>query len=224
MRGREALDVRNTVDRAPVDDPVDEDAGDSVVEDEPAGEEFEQQHGSGRQPSRVRAFLRRFRPAVVLAVVAIVVVLAGALFLVRASQLRDTPAASNDALVDTSATSQVIGDVTDGLQRVFSYSYQDTSATGDAARQVLAGKARGQYEKLFSQVTKHAAEQKLVLKTTVVEAGVTTLQGDDATVLAFLDQHATRGDTGKSSASAAQLAVTAHHTNGHWLITGITAK
>lgn len=193
-----------------------------AVEPEEAPEETTGE--TPHEPGRIAGAVRRHRLGAVSLVVAAVLALAGALFLVRAAQLRGVDAAGNSALVDDKATRQVIAEVSDGLGKVFSYSYTDTDATSRAADAVLFGKAKAQYEKLFSQVTAHAADQKLTLKTTVVEAGVRKLSGDDATVLAFLDQHATRADTGSSSASAAQLLVTAHRSGGHWHITSISNK
>jgi Mce-associated membrane protein len=159
-----------------------------------------------------------------LIVLAVLLAVVGTLFQVRAAQVRAGSAAGNQALVDTGRTTQVVGDVSDALNRIFSYSYDDTTVTQQAARQVLTGAAAGQYETLFAQVRAHAAAQRLTLTTRVVSAGVTSLEGDKAQLLVFLDQIATRNDTGQGSASAAQLAISAQRQGTHWLITDIQSR
>jgi Mce-associated membrane protein len=159
-----------------------------------------------------------------LIVLAVLLAVVGTFFQVRAAQARAGSAAGNQALVDTGRTTQVVGDVSDALNRIFSYSYDDTTVTQQAARQVLTGAAAGQYETLFAQVRAHAAAQRLTLTTRVVSAGVTSLEGDKAQLLVFLDQIATRNDTGQGSASAAQLAISAQRQGTHWLITDIQSR
>ena len=62
-----------------------------------------------------------FRPlAVVLVAVAVVASGLGGWFLLRADALRDAPAASNTALVDTGRTAEVSAAVTTALNRIFS--------------------------------------------------------------------------------------------------------
>lgn len=160
-------------------------------------------------------------PAVV--AVVLVLVLGGAGLLFRAAQLDDSAAASNRALTDTEATTQVSGDVSSALSKVFSYAPTNTGATRQAARELLAGKAARQYGELFGQVEKRAAEQKLTLTTHVVRAGVTRLTDRSAHLLVFLDQVAER--KGKAPATAAaQLSVTAELHDGRWQIVGITSR
>jgi Mce-associated membrane protein len=173
---------------------------------------------------RLRAGLGLLRTPAVLLVVAVLLVLLGGWWQWRAAALRGAPEVTNRALVDTAATTQVLGDVSDDLNRVFSYSYTDTASTEQAASQVLAGAAAGQYRTLFAQVENSAAAQQLTVTTRTVAAGVTSLSGDDADLVVFLDQSAKRGDTGATSTSAAELAVTAHRTAGHWQITGLQAR
>jgi Mce-associated membrane protein len=174
--------------------------------------------------SAVRRLLRAAGRPLTLVVLAVVLVVAGVVGQVRAAQVRADSAAGNQALVDTGQTTQVVGDVSDALNRIFSYAYDNTTVTEQAARQVLTGAAAQQYDTLFAQVKAHAAEQRLTLTTRVVSAGVTRLAADRAQLLVFLDQTATRGGTGHGSASAAQLAITAQRQGNHWLITDIQSR
>jgi Mce-associated membrane protein len=77
---------------------------------------------------------------------------------------------------------------------------------------------------LFSQVRRSASAQQLKLTTRVVSIGVTQLDDAHAQLLVFLDQSATRGDTGQTSTSAAQLSISARLIAGHWMIDNIHAR
>jgi len=161
-----------------------------------------------------------------LALIAAVVVFVGlgAWFTVEAQSLRSSAATGNQALVDTGATAEVNSAVTLSLNRIFSYSYDKTEVTEQAAAKVLRGKALDTYHELFAQVRQMAPQQKLVLSTRVVSSAVQSLTGDHATLLVFLDQSATRADTGSSSVAASQLSVTAQRQDGTWVITGLVPR
>jgi Mce-associated membrane protein len=155
---------------------------------------------------------------------AIILTALGVWFRLEAAGLYDDPAVGNQALVDPAATSKVVEDVDAALGKVFSYRYDNTAATEQAAEQTLAGNARGQYNDLFAQVKQQAPAQKLLLTTKVVDSGVTMLQGEHAQLLVFLDQSATRGDTNRSSLAAAELTVTAQRQGDHWVITDLRTR
>lgn len=160
----------------------------------------------------------------VAAVAVIVALLAGAGgLLYAAQQLKDPAASGNHALTDTAATDQVIGDVSSALTRIFAYTPEDTQSTAQAARDVLAGPAASQYQKLFAQIRDQVATQQLTLTTRVVRAGVVTLTGHRARLLVFLDQTAQRAGAAATSA-AAQLSVTAEYHGGHWRIIELKAR
>ena len=154
----------------------------------------------------------------------IALVALGVWFRLEATSLWDDPAVANRALVDPAQTSKVVGDVDAALGKVFSYRYDDTAATEQAAKQTLAGNALGQYDDLFAQVRSQAPAQKLMLSTKVVDGGVTMLQGDHAQLLVFLDQSATRGDNDQSSLAAAELTVTAQRQGDRWVITDLRTR
>jgi Mce-associated membrane protein len=121
------------------------------------------------------------------------------------------------------ATTEVVGDVSTALARVFSYAPDDVAATEQAAGRELAGRALDEYRRLFAQVRQQAPAQRVTLATRVVRAGVVSLTGDDARLLVFLDQTATRTGEPDGTPAAAQLMVTAHRDRGHWTITGLTS-
>ncbi|WP_054047777.1 hypothetical protein [Alloactinosynnema sp. L-07] len=164
---------------------------------------------SGVAPSR-RAFA-------VLVGISVALVATGVIALVAAGRVGP----DNSALVDVDTTSQVGQEIDAGLEQIFSYRFDDTKTTENAAADLLVGDAKAQYEKLFDQVRRHSGEQKLSLRSRVAISGVTMLSGDRAQLLVFIDQSATRGDTDVSSSGAAQLSVQAQRVDDRWRITGL---
>jgi len=136
--------------------------------------------------------------------------------------LNQSPPMANTALVDTAATTQVEAQVKSAIENSFSYDYTDTARTEKAARSVLVGDAMREYEQLFTKVRTQAADQQLVLVSTVRAIAVRELTQVDATLLVFVDQQAVRtGDNGNTSTSA-QLGVVAHWSGTAWQVTGLT--
>jgi Mce-associated membrane protein len=160
----------------------------------------------------------------VLAVVALLLAGFGAWFTLESDSIRSSGASQNQALVVTGATAEVNSSITLALNRIFSYSYDKTEVTEQAAANVLRGKALATYNQLFAQVRQMAPRQKLVLSTRVVNSAVQSLNADHAQLLVFLDQSATRTDTNTTSAAASQLSVTAERQNGTWVITDLAPR
>lgn len=131
---------------------------------------------------------RRRWPRALGALLTVVLIATGGVLYAEGRQLRDTPATANLALTDAEATTRVTGDVSSALSKVFTYAPGSTATTRAAAKEVLAGQALQQYARLFGQVERQAADQKLTLTTEVVRAGVTRLTDDSAHLLVFLDQ------------------------------------
>ncbi|MEC3973726.1 hypothetical protein [Amycolatopsis sp. H20-H5] len=190
-------------------------------EPEEAVEETETPEAAGEPPARGRWKTRL--PALLVAG-AVVLAGAGAWFTVAASSAASTPASANRALTDVGGTAEVTSAVTLALNKVFSYSYDKTGVTEKAADAVLRGKALDTYHQLFAQVQEKAPQQKLVLTTRVVTSAVQELDGDNARLLVFLDQSATRVDNNSTSTAAAQLSVTAERRSGGWLITDLIPR
>lgn len=199
----------------------DESSGDRAVEAGTADDRGER--AAAKRPRW--AWARGIRgPLALPLVLTLVLALVGGALTVRTAQLRDDPVSGNRALVDTAANTQVIGDVSNALTKIFSYSYTDTAATEQAARDVLAGAAYSQYEALFSQVMREAPVQGLTVTTRVIRTGVVRLSGDTAQLLVFLDQLVTRRGDRSGTTAAAQLSVTAQLRDGHWRITDIQSR
>jgi Mce-associated membrane protein len=160
----------------------------------------------------------------VLIAVSVLLAAAGVVCTVAARSAAGDPAAANHALTDVGATADVTSAVTLALNKIFSYSYDKTDVTGQAAQDVLRGDARTTYDRLFAQVKEKAPAQKLVLTTRVTSSAVQEIRDGHARLLVFLDQFATRADTNSSSSAAAQLSVTAEREGNTWKITGLTPR
>ena len=160
--------------------------------------------------------MKRIAVPVALFVLAAALVVTGTLLLVNP---RSKGAPDNDAVIDRTRTTQVIGQVSTALNSVLSYSYSDPDTNAAAAKKWLAGDAVGQYKVLFTQLQQRAPGQKLTFVAKVVTAGVTKLAGDSAQLLVFLDQKSTRASDGQSTVAAAQVQISASLQGGTWRIT-----
>lgn len=180
-------------------------------EPEPAAESAEPAATSSRGPSSwlVNA---GFAGAVVLACLAV---------WFGVEVYANSTATQNEALVDQAATSEVNGQMSDAVSKIFSYDFADTAKTEQAAKNVLTGDAIKQYDQLFATVKQQAPLQKLVVTTTVKASSVLRLEGDRAQVLLFVDQNATRTDNGGNQVGPAQVVVTAEKQGDQWKISNI---
>jgi Mce-associated membrane protein len=138
----------------------------------------------------------------------------------EAAALRDTPAARNAALTDIARTSEVKGQVTKAVNELFSYDYAAAAPADRAVRTHLTGKAVEQHRTMLAPVRSRAAQQKLVLTTTVTHSGVELIDGDRARVLVYADQRNTRTAAKKAETTygAAMFAVEAVRKDGAWRI------
>ncbi|HEX6341129.1 hypothetical protein [Umezawaea sp.] len=166
--------------------------------------------------------MRRASTLGVLAAVVVASAVASLWFGLAADRLRQSPWATNTALVDASATRAVVDEVGAAVRSVFSYDHGNTDATERSARQVLAGEAVEQYTALFGEVRQRAVEQQVVFTTAVRSIGVVELVGDRARLLVFVDQQTLRSADNEHSSRAGQLDVRAERLGGRWRITAIT--
>ncbi|MGW4109288.1 hypothetical protein ACWEFJ_00225 [Actinosynnema sp. NPDC004786] len=126
--------------------------------------------------------------------------------------------AYNQALVDSAGTTEVAGQAREAVEKAFSYNFADVAATEKAANELLVGKAQCQYNAIFGPVRALAPEQKLVVTVKAVSSGVTSLDGDRATVLLFLDQVTTRTTDNQSGGGIAMMRVGARKVDGRWKV------
>jgi Mce-associated membrane protein len=154
-------------------------------------------------------------------VLTVLLLAASAIAFRQADVARDKDNVANHAVVDAVATTEVQSAVSSALVRVFSYDYADPGPTEQAADDLLDGKAREQYDLLFTALQEKAPGQQLVLTAQVQVAAVKELTDRSATLLVFLDQASQRATDKESSVSAAQLSVRATKSGDTWKVTGI---
>ncbi|GAA3988218.1 hypothetical protein GCM10022247_03310 [Allokutzneria multivorans] len=142
------------------------------------------------------------------------------------ADLRRTPVgwkASAVAPVPISAeqviTHEGVEHVVEAMATLFSYRFDDTT---DRTRDLLHGKAIEQHHRMFDAIRRQGAEQRIVLASKVVRAGIRVREGDRAVLLVFLDQALERG--GQTSVAAAQLTVTTERVDGRWRVTDLQPR
>lgn len=162
---------------------------------------------------------------VALVIVLVIATVLAAWFRGEVVQLRESGAASNEALVDVGATAQAAGQVSDALETVFSYDFARLDESEQAAREVITGEFVADFEEQFEQVRDLAPDQQAVVTATVQDIAVKVLQDDRAVLLAFLDQQTTRGaDLRQAAAAAGRLTVTAELVDGRWKIAAVEPR
>ncbi|MEV4144474.1 hypothetical protein AB0J40_12445 [Amycolatopsis sp. NPDC049691] len=190
------------------------DTGSAVAVDEIDGEPTVEEPLDTAPPRRSKLVTKLVASLVVL------VVCAGATawFTWKTNTALSTSPLSNTALSDAAGSTEVIGQATQAVEQVFSYTYTDLPKTERAMNSWLTGRAVEQYQALYGQLKTQAAQQKLTLQTTVRTIGVVSLQGDRAELLAFLDQRAVREGTATPSTGGGQLKIVAERAGGTWKV------
>ncbi|MEV5539337.1 hypothetical protein AB0L13_20965 [Saccharopolyspora shandongensis] len=184
-----------------------------------------QQAWPGAQPGAAASGKKSLTGLVWTVWILAILFIGAAVFLgVKAFDARYSGAGANQALVSAGATSEVNGQISDAVEKVFSYDFNDTAKTETAARDLLVGSAVQKYDELFKVVREQAPQQQLIVTTTVKSSAVTMLQGDRAELLLFVDQHAMRANTGESNVGPAQISVSAEKQGEKWKITQITLR
>lgn len=220
-------DAEAVADSAPAEAPeaaTDRDsdtAADSERDDSTDSESDSDEAAESQAPSR--SGLRRWLLPVMAACTVVFAVLA-VWFQYEVHSLNNDGPAANQALADNAATSEVNGQVSDAVEKLFSYDFADTAKTEKAAKNLLIDGATEEYNQLFSTVKEQAPQQKLVVTTTVKSSGVTNLQDDRAEVLLFVDQKAVRTDNGNENVAPAQISVGAVKQGDQWKINKITQR
>jgi Mce-associated membrane protein len=131
---------------------------------------------------------------------------------------------ANQAFVDSAATAELVGQVTNAMTTVYSYDYNTLPANEAAANGVITGKFATEFPRVFGPVKQLAPQEQAVLKSTVPAAGVIMLQGDRARLLMMVDQVGTRGAAKEPTGATARLVVDAQKVDGRWKIAEVTPE
>jgi Mce-associated membrane protein len=165
--------------------------------------------------------VRRLRAATVVLLVAAVAALVAAAVSASSSAERATPADGNLALVDETATQEVVDAVEQGFAQVFVYDFRDPDIAEKPAAAFLTGEASAQYQKLYDALAAAGPRQKLIHRSTVSEIGVQRLTDTSAELLVFLEQETVRTTDGKINRAPAQIRAEAVRTGDAWRVSSI---
>jgi Mce-associated membrane protein len=207
------------------DPPVDDGFTVDDMRAQPAGKR--QQRGQRAEAHPVARRPRKPIPVPVLAAALALAVGLALFFGIADAQLRGTPAAQNTALVDIGTTAQVSQQVDDALKAIYSFDYTRLDQNEAAARAVITPGFAAQFNQLFDQVRQLAPQQQAVVTATVNLSAVKSINGDTAVLLVFLDQQATRAQSGtqpQQLAAAGRLTVTAQLVNGTWKVADVQPR
>lgn len=170
---------------------------------------------------RARIAALRARPVQVLGVALALFAVLAVGFGVADHLTRNTPAARNTALADVGATADVVGQLGNALETVYSYDFTRLDENERQARDVITPAFAEKFGQLFTQVRQLAPQQQAVVSAIVTTAAVQSIEGDRAVLVAFLDQQATRANAGSEPQqlnAAGRLTVTGELVDGTWRI------
>ncbi|SBW22835.1 hypothetical protein [Protofrankia symbiont of Coriaria ruscifolia] len=166
--------------------------------------------------------LARLQVLVALTIVLAVVVTAAIALSIHADRAGHHALSTNDAFVDSTATTTMIENIGKVVETVFTVNPSNIAATEQAAKDSLTGRATDQYERLYRPLLQQQAPaQSVTVTTTVRSVGVTALNGDRAEVLVLADQAAKNSSTGQSDVGAAHIGLILERQNGPWKISSI---
>lgn len=157
--------------------------------------------------------------------VTVLLVAAAAFFGAEWYRTTFTGSAANTALSDVGTTTQVSEQVSEAITKVYSFDYARLQQAEDDARAVITPGFQPEFDKIFGSVKDLAPQQKAVVTATIPKLAVASIDGDRATVYAFVNQVIRRqadGGAPQEGAAAARLRVDAQFVDGRWKISAMT--
>lgn len=180
--------------------------------------------GTPRRRSLLSAPTTRRGTGLLLAVT-VLLVAAAAFFGAEWYRTTFTGSAANTALSDVGTTTQVSEQVGEAITKVYSFDYARLQQAEDDARAVITPGFQPEFDKIFGSVKDLAPQQKAVVTATIPKLAVASIDGDRATVYAFVNQVIRRqadGGAPQEGAAAARLRVDAQFVDGRWKISAMT--
>ena len=194
-------------------------ADDDDADGTPAGADGTPRRRSLLSPPTTR------RATGLLLAVTVLLVAAAAFFGAEWYRTTFTGSASNTALTDVGTTAQVGEQVGEAITKVYSFDYARLQQAEDDARGVITPGFQPEFDKIFGSVKDLAPQQKAVVTATIPKLAVASIDGDRATVYAFVNQVIRRqadGGAPQEGSAAARLRVDAQFVDGRWKISAMT--
>ena len=151
----------------------------------------------------------------VLAAVLLLVLVAGGVsaLLIRHDRLDTADSSRTDV-------ARVAGDQAVAMLSYRHDTVDDQLATAAAG---LTGDFRGEYETLVAEAVAPSAKEKSIdTAVTVAGSSVVSIDGDDATVLLFLNQVTTSAQTPDPTTTGSRVTVDLTRVDGMWAVSGLT--
>ncbi|MGV8871300.1 MAG: hypothetical protein ACOH2Q_02150 [Rhodococcus sp. (in: high G+C Gram-positive bacteria)] len=121
------------------------------------------------------------------------------------------------------ARSEVTQVASDQAVAMLSYQHDTVDDQLAAAADGLTGDFKEQYRTLVSEAVAPSAKEKSIdTAVNVVGASVVSVEGDDATVLLFLNQVTTSDQTPEPTTTGSRVNVELTETDGRWAVSGLT--
>ncbi len=159
--------------------------------------------------------------AALVALLAVVIIATGLAVWFRGEAEQLWNRAGNDALVDVATTAQVVNDVDEALEAVYSYDVARLDENERTARELITEDFSDDYRLLVDEVRQPAPDQPAAVSAVVASSAVRLLDGDRAIVVAFINQRVTGGVNAEQFAVPARLTVTAERVGDRWMIAAI---
>jgi Mce-associated membrane protein len=170
---------------------------------------------------------RRKAPVLVVLLLLFIAVASGAaawLFQQQAVTASKQRPSSNIALLDKSATSDVVAQVSKAVEAIYSYDSASLDQSESLALSQITGSYVSEFKDNFAAVRALPPQQRASLSSKVAAAGVITLTERRASLLVMLDQVGRRGDNAPPVNSAVRLSVTAQRVDGQWKVSDISQR
>ncbi|NMO93394.1 hypothetical protein [Actinomycetospora sp. TBRC 11914] len=155
------------------------------------------------------------------AVVVVCLVLAGLAFWQGRQAWTQGPVA-NQAVIDTGATAEVVGQTRQGLEQMLSYDFTKLDDSVNAAKADATGAFQSQYLAVFEQTIRGpATQQKLRQTASVLNIGVKQLDADHATLMVLVQFTAQRTTNQQSTNAPGLLNVDVVRQDGRWKVSAL---
>lgn len=126
----------------------------------------------------------------------------------------------NTAWIDSSTTAEVAAAATEAGEATFSYGFETIEEDFEHARTFMNDEMRAEFDQT-AETTKTAVQQtKTATKADITDIGVSMLDGDRATLLAFMNVSSTNEGTAQGSTSGS-LVIDMERIDGKWVLAGI---
>lgn len=196
-------------------------AGEEQVTADQSEQETKSRPAKGNPLQRTALAAGRVSPVgrtLIVVLLVLLVIAAGILAGWKASQAADAKATQADRAAATAAAKTEV-------PQILSYSYKTLSQDLAKGAADTTGQFKGEFNLEAQQIIEpQVPKQQVVTKAQAAAAAPVDSNGDQVTVLVFVDQSTTSKTQSKPQASQDELRVTMQKVNGKWLVENYSAQ